>query len=332
MRLLLTIAILLLSGGPGLAYRQNVGNWEISYFPSDRPIGCIMGGTYESQTRFSIIVTTRYEWALGLSNPAWNLRQDGTTDVAVFVDQKFIVSGKAKHWDKTIAVLQFANADAFRPLQIGRRLDLAVPGGNLSFALTGTGKAMYALLDCVKTLMSNGPQLSQNGQTAKAPSPPSADFQMVPLAEATVMLTNFFNAAGVRGWSLESPKQGDVSVGFRLAGGSIGFFRAARGNTPTADDHATFVISRWSEICKGKYLSGRQAVPSTDGSVVRKIVTTCSMESGRDSATETTIIRQADGFLLELTQIMAANATAAPPSDPDKQDHEAVVNAVLRKR
>ena len=193
MRKLLAVAVLVLAATPGWAYRQTVGNWEISYFPAtDRPIGCIMGGTYRDSTRFSIIVTTQYEWALGLSNPSWNLQKDGTTEVAVFVDQRFVVSGKAKHWDRKIAVLPFTTAEAFRPLQTGHRLDLAIPGGNLNFALTGTGKAMYAVLECVKTLQPRQePQPNASSTTA--------DYRMVPPAEAAVLLTNLLNASGIQG-------------------------------------------------------------------------------------------------------------------------------------
>jgi hypothetical protein len=307
-----------------MAYKTDVGGWQVRYFPENAPTGCIMGGDYKDGTRLSIIVSAQYEWALALSNPAWNLKKDSSTDVAVQVDQKFVASGKAAHYDRTIAVLPLTGSAPFRALQTGHRLDLQTPSGNLNFQLTSSGKAMYALLDCVKTLQPQQP----------TPGPAAAgDFQMVPQAEATVMLTNLFNAAGIHGWHLETPKQGDTSIGFGLAGGSIGFLRAARGRTALADDYAAFVISKWSELCKGKYLSGKQSVPSTDGSVVRKIVTTCSAEGReRDTATETTIIRQSDGFLMELTQVIAIGSNAMPAGNPDKQDHEAVINAALRKR
>ena len=335
MRVLLAIVILLLlPANPSLAYRQTVGQWEISEFPSSggSPLGCIMGGTYQDKTRLSIIVTTQYEWALGLSNLAWNLQKDGTTDVAVFVDQKFITSGKAKHWDRTIAVLPFANADAFKPLQNGLRLNLAVPGGNLNFALTGTGRAMYVLLDCVKSLQE---QKGPSATTAKA------DYRMVPPAEAAVMLTNLFNAAHVQGWRLEPPKPNDDWISFNLASGASGFFRAARGlDTRTADDHAAHVISKLSELCKGNFLSAKQSVASVDGSVVRKVVTTCRGDTKGDVATETSIIRQPDGFLMELSHFMsvepAANLGGSPDGpikdDPSKDDRAAMVDAALRMR
>src|SRR5689334_22870003 len=275
MHLLLVISALLLTTTTCLAYRVNVEKWEIRYFPEAAPAGCIMGGNYVDGTRLSIVVSKNYQWGLGLSNQKWNLQKDGSTDVAVFVDQKFIVSGKAKHWDRTIAVLDFPNADAFRPLQTGHQLNLAVPGGNLSFTLPGTAKAMSALLDCVKTL-----------QPGREPSAAAAatDYKMVPPAEAAVMLSNLFNSAGIQGgWRLDPPKPNQEWINFRLASGANGFFRAARGSgTRSADEHATHVIGRLSELCKGSFLSGKQSEPSTDGSVVRKVVTTCRGDSNKD--------------------------------------------------
>ena len=318
-----------------LAYSANVEGWEIRYFPEQGPTGCIMGGTFQDGTRFSIIVSTKYEWALALSNANWNLQKDGTTDVAAYVDRHFIASGKAAHLTNTIAVLPLTGVEPYRALQKGHRLDLQTPAGNLNFLLKGTGKAMFAVLDCVKTLVPNQ-QAPVPRQSARAAATPPADFQMVPLPEATVMLTNLFNAANIRGWSLQPPKQNDEWINFTLASGANGFFRAARGlGTRTADDHAAFVISKLSELCKGSFLSGKQSVASVDGSVVRKVVTTCHGDSKGDVATETTIIRQADGFLMELSHFMSTASPAsssATSDDPSKGDRAAMVDAALRLR
>ena len=308
-----------------LAYSANVEGWDVRHFEvaNKPPTACIMGATFQDGTRFSIIIFNDYSWALGLANKEWKLRKGGATDVAAYVDGQFITSGKAEHLTNDIAVLNLTGAETYRALQKGQRLDLQTPYGRLNFALKGSGKAMYALLDCVKTLQ---PAPSTPAQSA------DRDFQMVPLAEATVVLTNLLNAAGIRGWHLRSPKEGDHAVSFGLAGGSIGFFRAARGRTATADDYAGYVLRKWSELCKGKFMSGKQSVPSVDGSVVRKIATTCHGDGGeRDTATETTIVRQPNGFLMELTQVMAIDSSAMPHGS-DKQDHEAIVNAAMRTR
>src|SRR5262249_22982286 len=135
---------------------------------------------------------------------------------------------------------------------------------------------------------------------------------------------------------LDPPKQGEDWINFRLASGANGYYRAARGlGTKTADDYAAYVISSLSGLCKGNYLSGKQSVPSVDGSVLRKVITTCRGDSKGDYATETTIIRQADGFLMELSHFVPAapEATSGGPiDDASKNDRAAMVDAALRMR
>jgi hypothetical protein len=321
MRLFLAItALLLASVIPVSAYTVDVGAWQIRYFVPDRvATGCIMGGNYQDGTRLSVVVSKGYEWGLGLSNLKWNLQKGGTTDVAVYVDRQFIASGKATHLNSSIALLPLTGATAYRALQVGHGLVLQTSYGNLSFALSNTAKAMAATLDCVKTL---------NPATQEASNPPRSDFQQLSQAETAVILTNLLNAAGIQGYRLNPPKQGSHFVSYSLSDGSTGLFLAARGlGTKTADDYAGFAIGRWSEFCKGEFMSGKQSIPSVDGSVVRKVVTTC--RTGEKAvATETTIVRQANGFLMDLSQIIPASAAIVG----NDKDRGALVNAAIQMR
>jgi hypothetical protein len=67
-------------------------------------------------------------------------------------------------------------------------------------------------------------------------------------------------------------------------------------------------------------------VPSTDGGVVRKVVSTCRA-IGDDTATEMTIVRRASGFLTELTLITSASVSAL--SDQSKSERSALANASM---
>src|SRR5262245_34822889 len=173
MTILVAIAAMLFSATASLAFTANVEGWDVRHFaaPNKQVTSCIMGADFQDGTRFSIIVTSNYSWALGLANKEWKLRKGGTTDVAAYVDGQFIASGKAEHLTNDIAALPLTGAEAYRALRKGQRLDLQTPYGKLSFALKGSGKAMYALLDCVKTLQ---PVQPPPGQSA------DRDFQMVP--------------------------------------------------------------------------------------------------------------------------------------------------------
>jgi hypothetical protein len=110
-------------------------------------------------------------------------------------------------------------------------------------------------------------------------------------------------------------------------------FLALRGQgTVSADDHATYLISQLSDVCKGgEFLSGKQSVPSTDGSVVRKVVSSC--RSGDNAGiTETTIVRRPDGFLVELMQIVPAALAGNSDRPIGQEERAALVNAAVRMR
>jgi hypothetical protein len=191
--------------------------------------------------------------------------------------------------------------------------------------LAGTGKAMYAVLDCVRTL--------QPPQTAQSP-PQRDDVRVVPQVEAMAMVSNLLNAAGVRGFRLDPPKPDGSRITFSLSDGTLGMFLALRGpGTVSADDHASYLIAQYSDICKGgEFLSGKQSVPSTDGSVVRKVMSTC--RSGDNAGvSETTIIRRPDGFLIELTQVIPPSIAGRPEQHvPGQGERAALVNAAIQMR
>jgi hypothetical protein len=87
-------------------------------------------------------------------------------------------------------------------------------------------------------------------------------------------------------------------------------FSAARGrDTWSADDYAGDTVGSYAKLCQGQFTSGKQSIPSVDGSVVRKVLTTCRT-GDITGVTETTIIRHANGFLLELTHVFRADDTA----------------------
>lgn len=152
---------------------------------------------------------------------------------------------------------------------------------------------------------------------------------MVPPAEGAILLTNLLNAAGAVGYKIEVPKPDDTAVGFELANGSYGMLAAARGNTKSADEFAGLLIGNFADACKGEFLSGKQSLPSTDGSVVRKVVTTCR-SNGAENVTETTVIRRSSGFLLALSQSVPPSVGTATAPTPEDRERGALVDAAMR--
>lgn len=327
MRLLLTTTAIL--AGLLSAHAAQVGNWSITYSPdSNNPNGCIMTADYESGTRVALIVTKSYEWALGFANPAWNQKEDDVTDVAAYVDGRFIASGKAIAISSQIAALPLGGAEAFKALQAGRGLVIRTPRGELSFSLQGTARAMRTVIDCVNSIQSTTKQAGP-APTQSADSP--SNFELVPAGEATAILTNLLSAASLSGFKLVPPKEGGGAVLFTLADGTRGQFLAARGlGTVTADEYAGRIIESQSKKCTGNYLSGKQAVPSTDGSVVRKIITSCEEGGAPPVVMETTIIRQQSGFLMDIAQITPDGAVSGVDDSPVAAHGPALIDAAIR--
>lgn len=320
LRSLSAMAVLALSFAP--AWALDVGNWSIAYYPkSGTRAGCSMTGSYKNGIVLSLVVNTQYQWGVLLSDSNWKLSPSATTDVAAFVDGRFIASGKASHLNENAAYLPFEGGAAFKALREGNLLELKLQTGSLSFALPDTNKAMIATLDCVKSLE------TRNDAVAKKSTPPADDFRLYTQAESVALLTNLLNTAGVAGYTISPPSSKFRGAEYTAVDGSRGYLVAASGNTKTADDFAGYMTESLSKDCKGQFLLGKEAVPSTDGSVVRKITTTC--RDGADAqVSELTIIRKPNGFLLSIGTY--ANAlTSLNQVAPSGKDRTNLVNAAM---
>jgi hypothetical protein len=319
MRFVVMLASVLIASSQAQSAEDS--NWKISYFPNDaKPAGCIMTGDYQSGSRLGIVINTKYEWGMTVSNPAWKLKVDEKFDVAVAVDNKLVGTGRYFNISTTTAYIPFSGADAFKALQMGHQLTITTQIAKISFALPGTSKAMYTTMDCVKTIGLN----ATNNQAA-----PKSNFEMLSQAETTTILANLLASAGASGYKIDKPKQKGSGASYISGDGTKGFLHIARGNTRQADDYAAYVISQSSAGCRGQFLSGKEVVPSTDGSIVRKVITTCR-DSGSELIVESTIVRRPDGYLLHLGNTVPPSNSASLNPQPPPKDRAAMVDAAMR--
>jgi hypothetical protein len=284
------------------AMAQKVGNWNISTFPSNGPAnGCIMGTNYTDGTRVSVYVTKDMKWGLGFFNKSWNLTANAKEDVVVRVDGRVIATGKVQFLEANLVALPLFGDDAFQALRYGNSMGIHTSRGRSGYRLTGTARAMAATLDCARAVARQSSSTAFGGPS-QAPAQPKKDFRILTTAEAAVTLTNLLGSAGMAGFTIDPPKQGTSALTFRLADGSSGLFMAGVGrDTALADDYVAVVLKRFADRCKGEFLSGRKSLPTEDGTVVRQLVTSCRQD-GTMRNIETTIVRRADGYLMELTQ------------------------------
>jgi hypothetical protein len=327
MRYLYALTALLASTMASPAYNGSVAGWLIHNIATKDPltrVGCEMKRDFQNRTKLSIIVSTQYEWTIGVADEAWNRQKGEVVDIAVRVDGKLVANAKATYLNAKLAVLPLSAAGSYRTLEEGQRLELETskPSHNLTFQLAGAPDAMYAVLDCIKTLLPHPP---------KAKSGPGQNAQIVSANDVMRMLVTAFQAAGVQNYRLNPSAQqnGQISqsITFDLPGGTSGMLLALRGSgTANADQYARHVIGNLSDVCKGKFLSGMESVPTADGSVARKVVSTCRAANGFTLVAEVNITRRSDGFLTEFTQFSSGDAAKSA----DDRNRARLVDAVMK--
>jgi len=152
----------------------------------------------------------------------------------------------------------------------GDQLEIVTERGRFAYSLRGTADAIDATAKCIAAL--NSPPVT--GSTTGGGSSPT-DVRSLTAAESAEMLSKILNAAGLTNYRFD-PSTGEGGwVTFTLADGTFGRFAAAVDAGTNADNYTALVIGKQSTSCKGDFMSGRQSVPSVDGSVVRVVTTTC---------------------------------------------------------
>jgi len=144
------------------------------------------------------------------------------------------------------------------------------------------------------------------------------------------MLDKILNAAGLKNYRFDPPKAEVAWVAFTLADGTSGRFAAALGPGTNADNYTAYVIGTQSSYCKGDFMTGKQSIPSVDGSVVRIVTTTCR-QGEMAAVSDTTIIRHGNGLLMVLSQVFSLSVNSPKPSPGEiAGSKRAIVEAVLQ--
>ncbi len=218
---------------------------------------------------------------------------------------------------------RFPNAQSALLLE-AIELEIVTVRGRFAYSLRGSADAIDATAKCIAAL--NTPVASPTGSL-----PNSSDFRVLTAAESSEMLGKILDAAGLKNYRFDPPKGDGSWVTFTLADGTFGRFGAVLGAGTNADAYTAIVIGKLSSHCKSDFMSGKQSVPSVDGSVVRIVTTTCR-QGDNAVVTETAIIRHGNGLLMELSQISALSVSSSKPSPGDSasKNRAALVQAALQ--
>jgi hypothetical protein len=280
---------------------------------------------------FVVAVNRNMHWSLGFAHSQWALGSGEVIPVSFVFDGGARINLKATAMGKTmVAVPMPDTSELVTAFRRAYTLQAFARGEEFQFRLDGTSRLLPVLVDCVRRNLESTGQQTASPPIATTPKTLAnmKDYQELSQAEATVMLTNLLNSAGVSGYRLVPPTQSSFGAHFSLSDGTQGFFAGARGSTKSADEYATYWIGILSELCKGELVTGRQSVAATDGSVIRRIVSTCKV-SDSVSITESTVIRRPNGFLMNLSQTLPVTVSALNEGRGGK-DRQAIIDAALR--
>ncbi|MFY0613098.1 MAG: hypothetical protein JXQ99_16325 [Hyphomicrobiaceae bacterium] len=203
---------------------------------------------------------------------------------------------------------------AFDELGEGNELRVLWSGGTVTrFELYGSRAALGKIAECAGKMSR---LVKKRDAPQRKPQVASYRYEVVPRDQALQHVANIFSKAGVAGYRFLTPKPANTNkhvVYYSLPNGSLGWFSALRGNTPSADDHAAHEFARRNKICDGSFGGEIRKLPSTDGSVIRQLVAACR-GGKKQAAVEITIIRHPNGMLLN----MGTRTIPKPHLRPDR--------------
>jgi hypothetical protein len=316
-----------LASSPALS--QKVGGWDVGPMHGRDGLftACLMSAKYDSGTTIGVMMNAEGNWGLVFGHPRWRLREGEAITATVNVDGLVVARGAAKILGKDLILMPLQGAGAYAALQAGHAMRVTTSIGaisNRAFNLSGTRVGMDAVIECVRT--SGG----TSRQPSPAPPPATSRNQQspVPAAEAMAMLNNMLAKAGVSGHQFETPKGNTIT--WYLPDGRRGSFFAYRNWNAPIDQAISAVTEVARADCKGGDLGTMEkAVPTSDGSIVRKIAVACRL-AGNDRNITWTLVRRADGLLLSFTH--ADQSPAAGPEDGERsrQLDDRVLQGVLR--
>ncbi len=182
----LTITFLLIA--PTIAHSQSstdkftIGEWEGSARTDNegRFRHCAIIATYESGTMMGFAISKDYDFLVGLANKNWQLTPGTKSSVSLYVDGRSLGSYSATPESQLFIWFNLGNNKVpFDAMRKGYRLKVRAAQKNFLFRLTGTGKALARLKQCVDRSTSLASQ-------SKDPFAPSAARGRLPSSTKTV--------------------------------------------------------------------------------------------------------------------------------------------------
>jgi len=313
----MAVAAAMLVGTGASTAAETIEAWRISASPDAGPAtGCVAMGPTEGKFRVAVFVDRNFQWSLTFFDEDWSTTKGESEPVSINVDRRALYKGSAVALGGRMIDVAIDGSGRYLQVQNGAEIAVQTRDGSFTYELTGAGKALPELLNCVRYVNKTPPP------TISTAAPNST----LPFSEAVVILTNLFQAVGVQGYRVEPLKTDNSLVILHFADGSTGGFWVMRDiNSETFESATGDDISSMSRGCKGDFVSGKREIPTTSGALIRQIAGTCRNGTGTYFL-HTTVILRRDGLMLTLEEHSGPGLVAGSGTD---QKTSGQINASL---
>jgi hypothetical protein len=296
-----------------------IGNWNGGVYTNDATgqiSSCTMGAPYLDGTFFAVSVYLNNTWALGFSNPRWQLRLGEGFPVDFTFDGKdqFHLVGKAIS-NNFVAVMMPYNSAMIERFKRSSGVAALAKGEAFQFALTDTSKIMPALTDCVARVRGGGTAVAGNlgksvtlpatggGSLNPNPAPAAAPSSGSELEiEAIQIASNFLIGSAMHGARVLTKAETPVSYVTNDASwrsdDAYGFVRILPDQHGVKGiDVAASITASDAKECKGKFASGRTS-ELVNSDVMFRGFSTCEDSKGTRVSQYFVVPRDKGGFVI----------------------------------
>lgn len=317
MRALVAFASALLIGWSTAGHAKTiktfeVGGWSAGAYTEDGKFShCAGTAGYNSGIYVTVLISRKYSWGVGFSNPSWRLTPGTEIPLAYVIDGGDVQQVTAKAISPTGVLVGFGgNSDRFRNFSRGRVLRIAASDQVFTFNLTDTSRLLPVLLNCVNEQVN--------------PAPARAAVSRPELrADAMVFAANLLSEAGVTGFRIATSNElpeikADVVW---VAGDVVGTINVLPSiQSQQVDELKSLMVGTRAKECKGTFFSGSMPDDNGDGRVVR-VFTTCQSDK---TLTDYYLMvpRKAGGYYMMRT--MTEGKSEAPAKEVDANIRRAV--------
>ncbi len=323
---LISIAAMTLFASAGIVHGKSksygkVKGWSVFYNVPKQSCTAI-GRQDKSGTSlgFAWFFRTGY-WSVGLFNRRWTLNQGSKIPASIYIDGKLLVRRDMRVASPKLILLTIAkkrgneSVVAFREFQNGNTVRFNWAGGNSTrSSLYGTKDALAMLARCAgkmaKLIRNRNPAIGQPSAAAPSSAPRRKASWTVGRTRAMGTFRKLMASMPKLRYQIRPPKPGrEKTINFTLTSGHLGKFFAFAGKTTTADKAMASVISVRQKNCPGELATVTKRLPSTDGSVIRRVKMLCKSSTQGSITTTTLVIRKPSGLLMVLS---ISGRSAAP--------------------